>query len=800
MFSPCGTESTCPSDLRLILEPAEVIEEYEQSLTVTCSSTVKEDETIYWRVGNINFDDDWDSVSLNLTLSEYNMDVQCRLKLNESYECNEDLGITVYKTPEVVSSIKHVSYTGEETQYDLQCDIFNVAPVQNLVVKLYKNNETIMTGEFNDSTKTPVNETIILPINISRSEGVVQLRCEAQLDFGQGRVQLPVVVSQTHNTSALYAPEMNPENHIEEISVSEGENVTLNCDAEGNPPPVFSWTCGGEDLMEKTNNLTFAPVNATTICVCTTTNHLGNRTKQYHIEMNVTVITYTPIITTPKAQTPRGCPLMVMPPKIVARFGDSVLAVCNTSATDAEGMGWESPVQGTGFGPPPSVNLAIEKLEDWGIQPFCYITLTDGSQCSVVLPIEMYKTPDMVLVDGPDQDLIEGIEYQLKCYISNVAPTEKLKVLWYKDNEVYQTRNFSQTSQTPVSETITLSFTPTRDNNGSVFRCEAVLDFGPDGPEIFPTRSPNYTAVVQYKPLFKSCPSHHSVGEDEFRLDMFHCQIDGNPPPTVQWYHDGEVFDSSKALTRNDTGKYTVEIKNIHGNRNSSVDITVEYGPSFACLERYEIEMTTDIQTLCEPEGLPSPTLTWFKDGKEKVQWTKRDSGEYEIEAENKHGTAKRKVYLDILYTPEIKEGNHSVEVTQGDNVTLECNAEGNPPPEVVWAFTPPDVTPGTNTKWSHKTLTVTAATSTSAGVYSCTATNRVGKVTRTVSLAIKGKSRGFPIAVIWVLILILTILAFILLVVFFHKRQKKHGQYSFIPSKSGSDIPLSSRATEGSP
>ncbi|CAN9505581.1 unnamed protein product [Ophioblennius macclurei] len=787
MFSSCGAESTCPSDLSLLIKPAEVVGEYGHLLPVDCSSTTDKHE-LYWNVSNEeDVERDIMSVSLNLSLSEYDISAQCRMMLNDSHECHTDLEITVYKIPEVVSSIKHVNAQGEETQYDLGCDVLNVAPVQNLTVTWYKNNETAMTTTFNGTVKTPVNETIALSINISRSEQVVHLRCEARLDFGPQRVQLPVVVSQTHNVSTLFAPEMKLENRTERISVSEGENVTLNCDAEGNPPPVFNWACDGVDLLEKTNILTYAPVNAATICICRATNHLGNTTEEYYIDMQQKVSRADlPIVTTAAAKTPRECPLTLTPPKVVARFGDPILVVCNTSAMDAAGMGWESSVNGTGFESPPNVSLFVAKLEDWKLLPFCYITLKNGTQCHKPLPILLYKTPDNVSVSGPDQDLIEGHQFQLKCNIINVAPTEKLRVVWYRDNQVIPTRSFFEESRTPVNVTQTLNTTAER---GSVFRCEAVLDLGPDGLERFSTLSLDYTTAVQYKPLFENCLSQY-YGVENDTLDKFHCQVDGNPTPTVQWYYEGKVFDSLKPLSRNDTGKYTIQIGNIHGNSSKSVAITVEYGPSFTCEDRYEVKIEPHIQTPCEPKGVPPPTLTWFKDGKKVAQWTKNASGEYELEANNKHGVAKHKVYLDIQYAPEIKERNGSMEVTEGENVTLDCNAEGNPPPVVAWRFTS-RVTPEQNTEWRHKTITVTAATSTSAVVYSCSATNKVGEVTRTVTLVIKGKSGGVPIAVIWVCLIIPVTIVF-LLVICLYKRQKAHGRYSFLPARIVSDIPLS--------
>lgn len=79
----------------------------------------------------------------------------------------------------------------EGTLYDLQCDI-EVAPVQNLKVKWYKDDEIIKTDTFTNTTKVPVHESSILQVNLSKADNGAQFVCEAQLDFGAFGVKPPV--------------------------------------------------------------------------------------------------------------------------------------------------------------------------------------------------------------------------------------------------------------------------------------------------------------------------------------------------------------------------------------------------------------------------------------------------------------------------------------------------------------------------------------------------------------------------------------------------------------------------------
>lgn len=80
----------------------------------------------------------------------------------------------------------------EGTQYVLQCDIDDVAPVQNLTVRWYKDNNIIKTDSFTNTSKTPVSESSVLTVNISRGDNGAQFRCEAQLDLGPNGPQTPV--------------------------------------------------------------------------------------------------------------------------------------------------------------------------------------------------------------------------------------------------------------------------------------------------------------------------------------------------------------------------------------------------------------------------------------------------------------------------------------------------------------------------------------------------------------------------------------------------------------------------------
>ncbi|XP_073350364.1 vascular cell adhesion protein 1 [Pagrus major] len=799
-------DASCPDDINPVtLHPPEVIGEYNGTVFLNCSSSEEHHDRLYLELGNTihHVGDNESFVSGLLSLSDWNVTAKCRVKLNETLECSKDFGITIYKTPDRVSlSVVGDGPMVEGTERLLGCDIINVAPVQNLTVIWYRDNETIHTETFTETSVTPISVTSIFTINVERHHNGAVFRCEAELHLGP-EVPQQVDKSPPYPAEVHYAPEFFLKPVV--VTVEEGGNVTLTCEARGNPPPVFTWTSTGVNIRTNTRDLTITQVTTNTTYRCTAANHLGATTQNF--DVRVTSRINSAPMNSPEAPAERGCPLILMPAEVVVRFGDPVSVNCSiASNTDFSGMGWEAAFGGTGYEKKSSLTWTVKKLEAWDIKPQCYMTPKNGTQCFMTPDVTVYKTPDNVSVSAMnDGQMVEGKEYLLVCNIINVAPVQNLKVIWYRDNENIHTETFNKTTVTPVNESSSLRVTVDRHHNGAVFKCKAELHLGPHGPEPIPTTtSLPYTAVVYYKPLIEGCPSTYTAVEGKFSLDTLPCQADGNPRPTTQWSYQGEKIKADELLNRKHSGEYTAVAESSSGSSSISINITIEYSPSFACNDRYEVKEGVNSQTPCEPEGLPRPVITWLKDGKEiptPQHWTKHDSGNYSLKATNEHGTATHTLYLDVLYAPVFKEGDHLREVKEvisGENVTLSCSAEGKPAPDIRWIYDPmPNVDQTETTGRRQRNVTITGATSTNAGVYHCVATNDVGTVTRDVTLVVKDKSRGIPQVVIWVLLILLFISIIVIIILVVHSRQKKHGQYNFIPSRAtdGSDIPMTPKS-----
>ncbi|KAF3687924.1 Intercellular adhesion molecule 1 [Channa argus] len=121
-------------------------------------------------------------------------------------QCCTKLPITVYKLPDSVS-ISIFNHTGlmyEGHQYTLQCEVKNVAPIQNLSVTFYRGNTPLgQPQSVNNPAKKPANETYSQSINASKEDDGAQYWCEAKLELGPEGRHLPLVEKSENITTSV---------------------------------------------------------------------------------------------------------------------------------------------------------------------------------------------------------------------------------------------------------------------------------------------------------------------------------------------------------------------------------------------------------------------------------------------------------------------------------------------------------------------------------------------------------------------------------------------------------------------
>lgn len=94
-------------------------------------------------------------------------------------------------------------------------------------------------------------------------------------------------------------------------------------------------------------------------------------------------------------------------------------------------------------------------------------------------------------------------------------------------------------------------------------------------------------------------------------------------------------------------------------------------------------------------------------------------------------------VWTFSIDAPKIKQDIQSETVNESEAVYLNCIADGNPVPQVMWIFKNQTMATGSQ----QNTLMISKVTGNDAGEYTCTAENDLGFDTRTVSLKVESKS-----------------------------------------------------------
>ncbi|KAM6456551.1 hemicentin-1 isoform 2-T2 [Liasis olivaceus] len=256
------------------------------------------------------------------------------------------------------------------------------------------------------------------------------------------------------------------------------------------------------------------------------------------------------------------------------------------------------------------------------------------------------------------------------------------------------------------------------------------------------------------------------------------CQSNAIPPPTLQWLKDGQLLQKKVGVTITeggsvlkieqaqvqDTGRYTCEATNIAGKMEKNYNVNVWVPPSI-----YSSDMVTQltviegnlISMMCESSGIPPPTLGWRKNGSplladptgrvrilsggRQLQISiaeKSDAASYTCIASNVAGITKKEYKLLVYVRPTILDNGNAqsdVTVTQGNDISLECQADGIPQPAVTWMKDGQPLANGRGAEILNEGhgLRLKSAQVSDTGRYVCVAVNVAGVTDRKYDLSV---------------------------------------------------------------
>ncbi|XP_044767051.1 titin isoform X2 [Coccinella septempunctata] len=413
---------------------------------------------------------------------------------------------------------------------------------------------------------------------------------------------------------------------------------------------------------------------------------------------------------------------------------------------------------------------------------------SSAEQMKEIMEVPKFVTP---LADAVIQ---EGSKFSFICQVTgHPAPT----IIWYKagvpiqNNPDYQTSNVQGMCTLTIEETFSddsARYTCKATNSAGIAETSAFLSVKETEPQeqLLP---PSFTKLLE-----PACVREGSSFE-------FHCKVEGNPLPNVQWHKNQECIDYAPGynITYNngdavlkienvelkDKAEYTCKASNQLGSAQSTANLIVTpmipTRPPVMILPLSNVMARAGqkIKLECEVTGLPAPEIVWFqndlplKETRElKLQREgdratlviyeafPKDAGNYKVTATNIAGEASSVCSVSVKgrlpnetsdseiasdmepVKPSIQLPLTDVTVNEGSRVRLDCVIVGQPEPEVIWYHDNRPVKESSDFQLLFQgdrcSLVIQEAFSEDAGEYKVVALNSAGEASSKCSLFIK--------------------------------------------------------------
>ncbi|NWR90006.1 NCAM1 protein, partial [Furnarius figulus] len=378
-----------------------------------------------------------------------------------------------------------------------------------------------------------------------------------------------------------------------------------------------------------------------------------------------------------------------------------------------------------------------------------------------------------------------------KFFLCQVAGEAKFKdISWFSPNGEKLTPNQQRISvvrNDDFSSTLTI-YNANIDDAG-IYKC--VVSSVEEGDS-----EATVNVKIFQKLMFRNAPTPQEFKEGDDAVIV--CDVVSSLPPTIIWKHKGRdvilkkdvrfiVLSNNylqiRGIKKTDEGTYRCEGRILaRGEINfKDIQVIVNVPPSVRARQstmNATANLSQSVTLACDADGFPEPTVTWTKDGEpveeaddeEKYSFNydgseliikkvdKSDEAEYICIAENKAGEADATIHLKVFAKPKITYVENKTAMELEDQITLTCEASGDPIPSITWRTSTRNISNEEKTLdgriivRSHarvSSLTLKEIQYTDAGEYVCTASNTIGQDSQAMYLEVQyaPKLQG-PVAV----------------------------------------------------
>ncbi|XP_060056373.1 hemicentin-2 isoform X2 [Erinaceus europaeus] len=531
------------------------------------------------------------------------------------------------------------------------------------------------------------------------------------------------------------------------LKVLTGEAVDLNCVAEGDPEPRLNWSKDGVALWGggPEGSIHFAAVQPSDAghYQCEASNSVG--TDAWELELRVLEPPHW------GSQEPSGLLERVT--------GENASLPCPARGTPTPQVTWRKglssePLRGRpglavlGEG---SLFLASVSPTDSG-EYECQATNEAGStsrrtKLVVYVPPSIREAGRRASVSG-----VAGQSLTLDCDTSGFPTPE---VVWLKDGQMIPKVD----SHRLLSGSQALHFPHIQEGDSGLYSCRAENQAG--------AAQKDFQLLVLTPPSMLGAGTTQEVlGQAGAEVEL-ECRASGVPTPQVEWTKDGQPvlpgdphiqLQEGGQLLRitsshlGDAGQYQCVAFSPAGQQTKDFHLRIHTPPTIrGSNETGEVAVMEgqSVHLLCEARGMPAPNISWFKDGAavppsagvlylrggRQLQLTRawaKDSGFYTCQASNPAGMAEKATRLEVYVPPTIEGAGgapHAVKAVVGRPLSLECVAQGVPPPSLSWHHEGLPVTESNDTRVQEGgALRLESPREAAGGLYSCVAASPAGE------------------------------------------------------------------------
>ncbi|KTF76822.1 hypothetical protein cypCar_00021533 [Cyprinus carpio] len=533
-------------------------------------------------------------------------------------------------------------------------------------------------------------------------------------------------------------PNIAGDRGVQDVSVLQNRQVTLECKSDAVPPPTLTWLKDGAPM--KINN---AELGDGAQYTCVASNVAGESRRHFNLSVNVSpTIKDGPQSVSVHINQPvvlecvvNGVPI----PRITWRKHGSVLAGNNPRYR---------------FGEDGSLHILSAQVTDTG-RYLCIATNQAGTERKRV-DLQVYVPPS--ITEGPTNITVTvNVQTTLSCEATGIP---KPSVRWAKNTQALNTDQ-NQNMYRLLSSGSLVVIAPTVEDT-ALYECVVSNEAGQESRAIQLTVHVPPSIADEATELVVSRLSPVVIG----------CTAFGVPHPVLYWSKDGLRLDKDgegytilpsgpleiTAADLGHSGRYSCVAKNAAGTAHRHVQLTVHEPPVIQSHpSTLDVILNNHVTLPCRATGSPRPTVTWQKEGINQrftrggdftvlpnggLQISKarvEDSGTYMCVAQNPAGTALGKTKLRVQVPPVITSDIKAYIVALDASVTLQCHSEGFPTPSITWYKNGQPLSESLRQRvLSTGALQIAFAQPGDTGRYTCTAANVAGTTSLEMSLIVQ--------------------------------------------------------------